>query len=192
MLEISQFLPPNTLDTVPACCTEHKTQTSHQAFRSYDRGSPGCSKSHLGRLCTEGQAPSRLTTDSMGTTESLTGATLPPGGVGNLKTFGLSQLGNWYCWCLVGRGQGVPRMHRTARINELSSPKAHRAEDEKVTVPRMRDWGRCRYCFKPCPLNQLESPSPPQSGSCQLLYLRCLPSCPYPPGSAATVFLLVF
>lgn len=28
MLEISQFLPPNTPDTLPACCTEHKTQTS--------------------------------------------------------------------------------------------------------------------------------------------------------------------
>ena len=132
--------------------------------------------------------------DSMGTTESLTGATLPPGGIGNLKTFELSQLGSWYSWCLVGRGQGVPRMHRTSPINESSSPKGHRAEDEKVTVPvlRMRDWGRCQYCFKPWPPNQLESPSLPQSGSCQLLYPCCLPSCPHPPGSATTVFLLVF
>ena len=104
---------------------------------------------------------------------------------------GLSQLGSWSSWCLVDRGQGVPRMHRTAPINESSGPKGHRAEDEKVTGPKMRDWGRCWYCFKPCPPNQLESPSPPQSGSCQVLYLCCLPSCPHPPGSATIVFLLV-
>ena len=48
MLQVSHFLPPNTLDTVPACCTEHKTQLSHQAFRFYDGGSPGRQESHLG------------------------------------------------------------------------------------------------------------------------------------------------